>query len=236
MPSTLSSRSCRNVSAPVAAFRPKTTRASSYPPATYTFAPSELTAMAGAVEVRAVGADGDALGAVGAVAPADAVVLRLNEGELAGGDVPAVDGERVAGLRADVDVCAVGAHRHAVGAVQPTQRPDAGIAARVAVDGVLLLLDERECAARRVSFEHRERVVELSGGVDVLAVGADGHSRRAVQAGDALPTVALHLEEPEVAGCGRPCGCLKQSGAEPRGRGQQQEALGTSHGTLPSCS
>src|SRR5439155_7782277 len=113
------------------------------------------------------------------------------------------------------DTGPVGADGHAVGTGQAVD----------AADRLLLHLDEREGPRRGVPVEDRERVVDLTGGVDVPAVRAHGHAGRPAEAGDAPGAVELDLEVSEVAGCGRPRGRLEQPRAEPRGGGQQEEAL-----------
>src|SRR5207244_1295846 len=90
---------------------------------------------------------------------------------------------------------------------------------------VLLRLDERERPACRVAVEDGERVVQLTGGIDVPAVRAYGESRRPVETGDIPGTVPLGLEEPEVDGCGRSGSRLEEPRAEPCGRDQQEEVL-----------
>ena len=59
------------------------------------------------------------MGAFQARDAADGVALDLDERERTRGGIAAEDGERVVELPRDVDLLAVGAHRHAVCAVQP---------------------------------------------------------------------------------------------------------------------
>src|SRR5207244_12535070 len=102
-----------------------------------------------------------------------------------GFNVPTKARERFAGLGRDADVHPIGADDDPVGAVQAID----------AVDRILLHLDEGERPGGGVPVEDRERVVDLTGGVDGPAVRAHGHSTRPVEAGAAPAAVALDLEE-----------------------------------------
>src|SRR5581483_3001013 len=119
-----------------------------------------------------------------------AVALDLDERPVPRRRVPGEDGDRRLERPGSIDVRAVAAH-------------DDRLRAEEAADtrGIVAVhLDEREEPARRVTAEHRERIVVPAGDVDVRAVGAHGERLGPVEPVHALLPVVLRVAERETAG------------------------------------
>ena len=150
---------------------------------------------AGDVDVEPIGADGDGAGAQEAGHTVHALLLDLDEGELAALRVAGEDRDGVVERSRRIDVRPVGADRDALGATEAGDVRDA----------VSLHLDEGERTGARLTREDGERVVVPAGHVDVGAVGAHGDALGAVEAVHPTDAVVLRLYESERARRGIAC-------------------------------
>ena len=144
---------------------------------------------AGDVDVEPIGADGDGAGSQEAGHTVHALLLDLDEGELAALRVAGEDRDGVVERSRRIDVRPVGADRDALGATEAGDTRDA----------VSLHLDEGERTGARLTREDGERVVVPAGHVDVGAVGAHGDALGAVEAVHPTDAVVLRLYESERA-------------------------------------
>ena len=116
-------------------------------------------------------------------------MLRVDEGEAAGRGVAIEHRQGVRVRGGGVDVRPVRAHGDRIDAVEAVD----------AVHGLAVDLDEGERPARRVAAEHRNRIIELAGRVEVPAVRAERERRGASETVDAVRVVIHDLDGGEHA-------------------------------------
>jgi hypothetical protein len=140
--------------------------------------------------VFAIGAHDHFDRAIEPVDAVNAVAFFLHERERAGRNVPAENGDGAIEVARRVHVTAVGANRDRSDGVEPVD----------SAHSVLLLLDEGERTRRRVSREHRDRIVGDTDRIHVRSVGTHRHAVGDAEAVDAADAVFLLLDERQRTG------------------------------------